>query len=99
KTLFGDALQTTARTLLRNMMLDNTTGDGTIRAGVDPAWPVADKTGTGGYGVRNDIGVVYPAGHAPIVVVVMTAKSASGATPDDALLAAAAKIAVDQLTR
>jgi beta-lactamase class A len=99
KTLFGDALQTTARTLLRNMMLDNTTGDGTIRAGVDPAWPVADKTGTAGYGVRNDIGVVYPADHAPIVVVVMSAKSASSATPDDALLAAAAKIAVDRLTR
>ncbi|MEO7015542.1 MAG: class A beta-lactamase [Leifsonia sp.] len=99
KTLFGDALPTTARTFLRNTMLDNTTGDGTIRAGVDSAWPVADKTGTGSFGVRNDIGAVYPASHAPIVVVVMSAKSASSATPDDALLAAAAKVAADQLTR
>lgn len=92
-------LDTADRTLLRNLMLDCTTGDDTIRAGVDPAWPVADKTGTGQYGVRDDIAVVYPIGRAPIVVTVMSRKSGADDQPDDALLAAATKLAVGQLTR
>ncbi|MFK3671459.1 class A beta-lactamase [Leifsonia aquatica] len=95
--LLGSALETTDRTLLRNTMLDNTTGDDTIRAGVDPAWPVADKTGTGEYGVRDDIAVVYPAGRAPIVVVTLSRKATPDATPDNALLAAATKTAVAAL--
>lgn len=95
--LLGTTLDTTDRTLLRDTMLDNTTGAGTIRAGVDAAWPVADKTGTGEYGVRNDIGVVYPAGGAPVVVVVMTRTDRADATADDALVAAATKAAVAAL--
>lgn len=95
--LLGSALETKDRTVLRNTMLDNTTGDDTIRAGVDPAWPVADKTGTGEYGVRDDIAVVYPAGRAPIVVVTLSRKATPDATPDNALLAAATKTAVAAL--
>ncbi|UAJ80723.1 class A beta-lactamase [Leifsonia sp. ZF2019] len=95
--ILGSTLETKDRTLLRNTMLDCTTGDGTIRAGVDPAWPVADKTGTGEYGVRDDIAVVYPAGRAPIIVVTLTRKATADATPDDALLAAATKTAVAAL--
>ena len=97
KVLLGTTLDTTDRTFLRDTMLDNTTGAATVRAGVDPAWPVADKTGTGEYGVRNDIAVVYPAGRAPIVVVVMTSRDQPDATTDDALVAAAAKAAVTSL--
>jgi beta-lactamase class A len=97
--VLGKTLETADRTLLRNTMLDNTTGDDTIRAGVDSAWPVADKTGTGEYGVRDDIAVVYPAGRAPIVVVVLTRKDAPDATPDNGLLAEATKIAVAALRR
>lgn len=97
--LLGKTLETADRTLLRNTMLSNTTGDGTVRAGVDPAWPVADKTGTGEYGVRDDIAVVYPAGRSPIVVVVLTRKNTPDATPDNALLAEATKVAVAALGR
>ena len=97
KVLLGNALETTDRTLLRNTMLDNTTGDTTIRAGVDAAWPVADKTGTGEYGVRADIAVVYPTNRAPIVIVTLSRKDTPDATPDNALLAAATTIAVASL--
>ncbi|QJA00255.1 class A beta-lactamase [Leifsonia sp. PS1209] len=97
--VLGKTLEAADRTLLRNTMLDNTTGDETIRAGVDPAWPVADKTGTGEYGVRDDIAVVYPAGRAPVIVVVLTRKDTPDATPDNALVAEAAKVAVRALGR
>ena len=97
RVLLGSSLGVSDRTLLRNTMLDCTTGDTTIRAGVDPAWPVADKTGTGEYGVRDDIAVVYPSGRAPIVVVTMSRKDRPDATPDNALLAAATTTAVAAL--
>ncbi len=92
--LLGSALDPSDRRMVREAMLGNTTGDATIRAGVDPGWSVADKTGTGSYGVRNDIGVVTPPGGAPVVVVVMTSKDAADAEPDDALVAAATRAAV-----
>jgi beta-lactamase class A len=97
EVLLGSALEPSDRRMVRETMLRNTTGDATIRAGVDPTWSVADKTGTGSYGVRNDIGVVYPSGRAPIVVVVMTSKGAADAEPDDALVAAATRAAVTAL--
>ncbi|WP_242089950.1 class A beta-lactamase [Curtobacterium sp. DN_7.5] len=97
RVVLGTVLGRSDRTLLRDTMLDNTTGAATVRAGVDSAWPVADKTGTGEFGVRNDIAVVYPAGRAPIVVVVMTRKDTPHAATDDALVAAATRTAVGAL--
>ncbi|PZF27955.1 class A beta-lactamase [Curtobacterium sp. MCLR17_045] len=92
--LLGDALDAADRRVLREAMLGNTTGDATIRAGVDPSWRVADKTGTASYGVRNDIAVVTPPGRDPVVLVVMTSRADPGAEPSDALVAAATRAAV-----
>lgn len=96
--LLGDALDAADRRVLRDAMLGNTTGDATIRAGVDPSWRVADKTGTASYGVRNDIAVVTPPGRDPVVLVVMTSRSDPGAEPSDALVAAATRTAVAGLS-
>jgi beta-lactamase class A len=92
--LLGDALRPGDRKLLVDTMAGNTTGDTTIRAGVPRGWAVADKTGTGSYGVRNDVGIVTPPDEAPIVLVVMTSRSRTDAAPDDALVAAATRAAV-----
>ena len=96
--LLGDVLDAADRRVLRDAMLGNTTGAATIRAGVDPSWRVADKTGTASYGVRNDIAVVTPPGRAPIVLVVMTSRADAAAEPSDALVAAATRAAVAGLT-
>ncbi|RXF83971.1 class A beta-lactamase [Curtobacterium flaccumfaciens pv. flaccumfaciens] len=96
--LLGDALDAADRRVLREAMLGNTTGDATIRAGVDPSWRVADKTGTASYGVRNDIAVVTPPGRDPVVLVVMTSRADPGAEPSDALVAAATRTAVAGLS-
>ncbi|WP_375231883.1 class A beta-lactamase [Curtobacterium sp. MCPF17_003] len=96
--LLGDALDAADRRVLREAMLGNMTGDATIRAGVDPSWRVADKTGTASYGVRNDIAIVTPPGRAPIVLVVMTSRADPDAEPSDALVAAATRAAVAGLT-
>jgi beta-lactamase class A len=51
-------------------MIDSPTGEKRLKAGVPDGWTVAHKTGTGGTGQTNDIGVVYPAMGDPIPVAV-----------------------------
>ncbi|MET7470849.1 class A beta-lactamase [Micromonospora sp. NPDC005222] len=93
----GDALRPADRELLLGWMRAGTTGSGLVRAGVPDGWQVADKSGTGGYGTRNDIAVVWPPGRAPIVLAVLSSRDSRDAKPDDALVAQAAKVAVTAL--
>ncbi|MEE3922258.1 class A beta-lactamase [Micromonospora sp. BRA006-A] len=65
--------------------------------GVPAGWQVADKSGTGGYGTRNDIAVVWPPDRAPIVLAVMSSRDSRDAKPDDALVAQAARATVTAL--
>ncbi|MDX3058296.1 class A beta-lactamase [Streptomyces sp. NE06-03E] len=95
----GSALGTDARAVLNDWLERNTTGDALIRAGAPAGWVVGDKTGTGGYGTRNDIAVVRPPGSAPIVLAVLSRRDARDAEPQDALVAGAARVALDAFTR
>lgn len=61
-------LSTESKSLLLQWMFDSPTGMGRIKAGVPTGWRVAHKTGTGGYGPVNDIGVLYPPTGAPLVL-------------------------------
>ncbi|MGW0711894.1 class A beta-lactamase [Streptomyces sp. NPDC002643] len=98
--LLGDALKRDERELLRTWMTTNMTGGTLIRAGVPDGWEVADKSGTAGYGGRNNIAVLWPDdGGNPIVMAVMSTRGKEGATRDDALIARAATAAVEALGR
>jgi beta-lactamase class A len=98
--VLGDVLAPDRRALLQQWLRENTTGDAAIRAGVPAGWEVGDKTGSGGYGTRNDVGVVEPDdGGAPLVVVLLTDRGVPDADTDDALLADATRLVVDQLSR
>jgi beta-lactamase class A len=99
RLLIGNALTPRRRELLRSMMLANTTGDKAIRAGVPASWKVGDKTGTAGYGTRNDIAVAWPRRGKPIVLAVYTTHTSADAAPDDALVAEATRIAIRALRR
>jgi len=93
----GDALTSEKRELLVDWMSGNATGDTLIRAGVPADWTVADKSGSGGYGVRNNIAVVWPPGREPIVLAVLTTRDSPDATRDDAVVARAASIVAESL--
>ncbi|MFE6308279.1 class A beta-lactamase [Nocardiopsis sp. NPDC057823] len=94
----GDALPEEKQDVLIDLLVRNTTGDDTIRAGVPEGWTVGDKTGSAGYGGRNDIAVVWPEeGADPIVISVFTAQDAQDAEPINELVADAAEIVVDEL--
>jgi beta-lactamase class A len=55
---------------------------------------VGDKTGSGGYGTRNDIAVVRPPGRAPIVLAVLSTREEKDADYDNRLIAEATEVVV-----
>jgi beta-lactamase class A len=93
----SDLLPTEKRTILTDWMRGNATGDALIRAGAPTGWEVADKSGAGSYGTRNDIAVVWPPNRAPIVIAVLSSRETQNATYDNALIAEAAKVALNSL--
>jgi beta-lactamase class A len=97
RVLVGSALPEPRRRLLEGLLRRSTTGGPSVRAGVPERWTVADKTGSGAHGVRNDIAVVRPPGRAPIVMVLLSERRAPDAASDDALLADAARVLVRAL--
>ncbi|MEV6318077.1 class A beta-lactamase [Streptomyces sp. NPDC051776] len=91
----GDALGKDERALLTTWMRTNKTGSTLIRAGVPKDWTVADKSGAGEYGTRNNIAVVTPPGGKPIVIAVLSSRDTRDADYDDALIAGAASVVAD----
>nr|WP_323747721.1 serine hydrolase [Catenulispora rubra] len=68
-----------------------------LRAGVPAGWKVGDKSGSGDYGTRNDIAVVWPSQGAPIVIAVLSHRDGKDANSADSLIADATKIALQRL--
>jgi beta-lactamase class A len=90
----GDALGAPQRQQLKDWLLGNTTGGKLIRAGTPAGWVVGDKTGGGAYGARNDIGVIWPPGQAPIVIAVYTATERKDAEFREDIIARATSAAI-----
>lgn len=89
RLLVGEALTVPSRRQLQAWLEGNTTGASRIRAGVPSDWRVGDKTGTGDYGVANDVAIIWPPGRAPWIVVVFTRGPDPSSPGDSALIAAA----------
>ncbi|TWI69647.1 beta-lactamase class A [Pseudoduganella lurida] len=97
KLLVGDGLPAPQRRQLNDWMIGTTTGDKRIRAAAPAGWQVGDKTGTGGYGSTNDIGIAYPpagsTGRGPVVIAIYTHQPAKDAPVREDIVAAAARAA------
>jgi beta-lactamase class A len=86
RVLLGDALSDANRVRLVAWMSATSTGPGRLRAGLPADWRLAHKTGTGRLGTTNDIGVAWPPGRAPLVLVsYLTECSAPEAARESAL--------------
>lgn len=83
---------------LLGWMFASPTGADRLKAGVPAGWRVAHKTGTGGYGPTNDIGLLYPPTGAPVIVAAYY-HATRGTTPEanDAVIAEATRIALKAL--
>lgn len=61
-------LSADSKARLMRWLIDTPTGADRIKAGAPEGWTVAHKTGTGGYGPVNDIGLIQAPGRPPIVI-------------------------------
>lgn len=93
----GTALDTAGRDLLVDWLKASTTGNTSIRAGLPAGWQTGDKTGSGTRGEVNDIAVVWPSHHAPLVIAIYTAPTDPKSTAGYATVASAATIVVEAL--
>ena len=92
--VLGDALRPASRQQLADWLIDNETGDATLRAGLDKRWRVGDKTGSNGKDTRNDIGVLWPLGGGTAWVLTAYLQGASvDSGQRDAVLARVAALA------
>lgn len=66
--VLGKALAPASRAQLTEWMKATRTSGTSLRAGLPEGWAVADKTGSGGFGTDNLVGIVWPTGRAPLVV-------------------------------
>ena len=92
KLVLGDVLTPASRAWLQRWLVETSTGDRRLRAGVT-GWKVGDKTGTAGdSGTANDIGVLWPpGGAAPVLVTCYLTRSAAAPAQRDGAIAQVAR--------
>lgn len=98
KLVLGDALDPLDCGQLTRWLLENTTGDKRIRAGLPKGWRVGDKTGTPAYGGVNDVAVTWPPDRAPLVISVYTTRLDPETPGEDRIAEDITRIVVDALS-
>ena len=99
RLVLGNVLSETSSHQLEDWLQHNETGTLMIRAGVPKSWVVGDKTGRCGNGETNDIAIIRPPGHPPIVVAIYTIGSTSSSADDRAaILAETARVIVEMMS-
>jgi beta-lactamase class A len=92
KVLLGNVLSKNNQGKIINWMKSSTTGYKRIRAGIPLGWSVADKTGSGSFGVANDIGIAWMPACRPIVLSIYSNSANANTKPNDALVAEATQV-------
>ncbi|MCR9191458.1 MAG: class A beta-lactamase [Gammaproteobacteria bacterium] len=97
--LLGDVLSKSNKQLLMQWMRHNTTGYKRMRSGVPIGWSVADKTGSGRYGVANDIGIVWFPSCKPIILSIYTYQNKKSAVARDDVIANSTEMLLDEFSK
>jgi beta-lactamase class A len=98
RLVLGDALGAPQRARLEGWLRGNTTSKERFLAGVPAGWTVGDKTGAGDYGTNNDVGVLWPAAGAPLVLAVyLTFPGDKGAKTRNDVVASAVRIVANAM--
>lgn len=98
QVVLGNALSPASRNQITRWLLDCQTGDRKLRALLPAGWRVADKTGSGGHGSNNDIGLLWPPGRKPVLVTSYLTQTSADATARDRALADVGKLVASLVT-
>ena len=102
KVTLEDVLSPTSRELLTRWLMESTTGKARIRAGLPENWLVGDKTGTCGYhanGAANDVALIVRDDDAAFVLAVYLDRAQGTPEEINAIIAAVARIAANEIDR
>jgi beta-lactamase class A len=99
KLTLGNILSPSQREKLMTWMRNDTVGYKRMRAGVPGGWIVADKTGSGDYGIANDIGVVWSPLCKPIILAIYTAQNKKDAQRREDIVASTTSILLDEFAK
>lgn len=92
-TLLGQALSAGSREQLAQWLEACETNGQRLRAQLPAGWRMGSKTGGGGHGSTNDVGIFWPPGRPPVVVAVyVTDTQAPPADRNAAIAAVAARV-------
>lgn len=95
--LAGRALVPSDRRRLHDWMAASRTGGKALRAGLPDGWRIAEKTGSGDFGTRNDVGVAWTPDGTPVVISCLTHGLRDTDGPLDAVLAAVGQVCGETL--
>jgi beta-lactamase class A len=95
--VLGEALSAASRARLGGWLIGCKTGDARLRAGLPTGWRVGDKTGSGGRGSTNDIGIAWPPQRAPIVIAAYLTETSKPDGQRNATLAAVGRAVASAL--
>lgn len=97
--LLGGVLSEQNKSLLTGWMRNNTTGYNRIRAGVPLGWAVADKTGSGSYGIANDIGIAWSPVCKPVILSIYSIGKKSKDKPKDVVIKEVTQVIFETFSR
>ncbi len=92
--LRGQALSDASRSRLQAMMLGSKVTADLLQAGLPNGWRVGDKSGSGGHGTRNDVGIILPPEAAPILAAVYYTGTTEPISVTDHVIAEVGRIIV-----
>ncbi|MCF6766562.1 class A beta-lactamase [Thiotrichales bacterium 19S3-7] len=93
----GNVLNKMQKDYFQQWLRLNQTGDQRIRAAAPSNWIVGDKTGTGDYGTTNDVAVLWPPNHKPIIISIYYTQDKKDAKSNNMVLKLAAKVGITAL--
>lgn len=97
KLTVGTVLDRPHRDLFTTWLINTNTGPNRITAGIPSGWIIGNKTGTGGvYGSTNDIAIVWPPKHEPLLIGVYYTSDNKNAVKREDLVSSATKIIVEE---
>jgi beta-lactamase class A len=99
KLMLGNILTTSEQNKLMTWMRNNTAGYKRIRSGTPIGWVVADKTGSGDYGIANDIGMLWSPTCKPIIIAIYTVQNKKDAKRRDDIVASTTQIIFDEFSK
>lgn len=92
RILLGQVLSARSRQQLTDWMLASSITCPLIKAGVPKDWRVADKSGSGEHGTRNDIGLILRSQKAPILATIYLTGSPLDLAGQNTVVAAVASV-------